>query len=86
MRLAQWHLGGGHPLVALAVQEMVDCSSYTGPYGMGWVSGVHHGLDKAADYPLANHSDPTLVRRPGHCLLLLLSDRRPALPAKTSQH
>ena len=44
----------------LAVQEMVDCSSYTGPYGMGWVASVHHGLDKASDYPLANHSDPTL--------------------------
>jgi hypothetical protein len=55
----QWHLAG-HPLVPLAVQEMVDCSSYTGPYGMGWVSSVHHGLDIAADYPLANHSDPTL--------------------------
>lgn len=56
---AQWHLAG-HPLVPLAVQEMVDCSSYTGPYGMGWVASVHHGLDLAADYPLANHSDPTL--------------------------
>eukprot|EP01050_Picozoa_sp_SAG11_P004309 SAG11_NODE_272_length_11319_cov_9.730481_7_plen_347_part_00 len=56
---AQWHLAG-HPLIPLAVQEMVDCSSYTGPYGMGWVASVHHGLDKAADYPLANHSDPTL--------------------------
>ena len=44
----------------LAVQEMVDCSSYTGPYGMGWVASVHHGLDRASDYPLANHSDPTL--------------------------
>ena len=38
---------------------MVDCSSYIGPYGMGWVV-EHKGLDKAADYPLANHSDPTL--------------------------
>ena len=27
---AQWHLAG-HPLVYLATQEMVDCSSYTGP-------------------------------------------------------
>ena len=26
---AQWHLAG-HPLVPLAVQEMIDCSSYTG--------------------------------------------------------
>ena len=56
---AQWFLHG-HPLVALAVQEMIDCSSYTGPYGMGWVADIHHGLDKAEDYPLANHSDPTL--------------------------
>ena len=30
------------------------------PAGMGWVSSVHHGLDRAVDYPLANHSDPTL--------------------------
>ena len=57
---AQWHLAGGHPLEALAVQEMIDCSSYTGPYGMGWVASIHKGLDKASDYPLANHSDPTL--------------------------
>lgn len=56
----QWHLGGGHPLVPLAVQEMIDCSTYTGPYGMGWVADVHHGLDKAVDYPLANHSDPSI--------------------------
>jgi len=56
---AQWHLSG-HPLVPLAVQEMIDCSSYTGPYGMGWVSSVHHGIDQATDYTLANHSDPTL--------------------------
>ena len=56
---AQWFLAG-HPLVPLAVQEMIDCSSYTGPYGMGWVADVHKGLDRAADYPLANHSDPTL--------------------------
>ena len=58
---AQWHIVGKHPLVALAVQEMIDCSSYTGPYGMGWVSDIHKGLDKASDYPLANHSDPTLA-------------------------
>ena len=57
---AQWHLAGGHPLTALAVQEMIDCSSYSGPYGMGWVATIHHGLDLATDYPLANHSDPTL--------------------------
>lgn len=57
---AQWHLGGGHPLEALAVQEMIDCSKYQGPYGMGWIV-AHGGLDKVADYPLANHSDPTLA-------------------------
>lgn len=28
---------------------------------MGWVSSVHRGIAKAADYPLANHSDPTLA-------------------------
>ena len=48
-------------LVPLAVQEMVDCSSYTGPYGMGWVSDIHGGIDKAIDYPLANHSDPNIT-------------------------
>lgn len=57
---AQWHLAG-HPLVKLSEQEMIDCSSYTGPYGMGWVSDIHKGLDKISDYPLANHSDPTLA-------------------------
>ena len=45
----------------LAVQEMVDCSSYSGPYGMDWVAQVHKGINKAADYPLANHSDPSLA-------------------------
>jgi len=49
--------------VPLAVQEMVDCSSYTGPYGMGWVSSIHKGINKAADYPLANHSDPVIQTR-----------------------
>jgi len=57
---AAWFLAG-HPLQALAVQEMIDCSSYSGPYGMGWVSSVHHGLDKVSDYPLANHSDPNIT-------------------------
>ena len=36
---AQWFLSG-NPLVPLAVQEMVDCSSYTGPYGMVRTSGM----------------------------------------------
>jgi hypothetical protein len=57
---AQWHLHG-HPLVYLATQEMIDCSSYTGPYGMGWVADVKKGIALASDYPLANHSDPTLA-------------------------
>jgi hypothetical protein len=57
---AQWFLAG-NPLAKLSEQEMVDCSSYTGPYGMGWVSSIHKGLDKIEDYPLANHSDPTLA-------------------------
>ena len=39
---------------------MIDCGSYTGPYGMGWVSDVHKGLTSNRTYPLANHSDPTL--------------------------
>ena len=39
---------------------MIDCGSYTGPYGMGWVSDVHKGLASNRTYPLANHSDPTL--------------------------
>ena len=58
---AQWFLSG-HPLTPLAVQEMIDCSSYTGPYGMGWVADIHKGIAKATEYPMANHSDPTLVR------------------------
>lgn len=56
---AQWFLSG-KPLVALSVQEMIDCSSYTGPYGMGWVANKG-GLSRATDYPLANHSDPTIL-------------------------
>ena len=44
----------------LSTQEMIDCSSYTGPYGMGWVADLRKGLALASDYPLANHSDPTL--------------------------
>ncbi|EOD17274.1 hypothetical protein EMIHUDRAFT_458999 [Emiliania huxleyi CCMP1516] len=40
---AQWFLRG-HGLVKLSEQEMIDCASYTGPYGMGWVSSVHKGL------------------------------------------
>lgn len=56
---AQWHLHG-HPLVYLSTQEMIDCSSYTGPYGMGWVAAIKKGIALASDYPLANHSDPTL--------------------------
>ena len=56
---AQWQLHG-HPLVYLSTQEMIDCSSYTGPYGMGWVADIQQGLALASDYPLANHSDPTL--------------------------
>ena len=39
---------------------MIDCSSYTGPYGMGWVADVHKGLASSRTYPLANHSDPSL--------------------------
>jgi cathepsin F len=62
----QWFLAG-HPLVPLAVQEMVDCASYTGPYGMGWVADVHKGLARAEDYPLANHSDPTLAGCRANC-------------------
>ena len=31
---AQWFLHG-HGLVKLSEQEMIDCGSYTGPYGMG---------------------------------------------------
>jgi hypothetical protein len=40
---------------------MIDCSSYTGPYGMDWVAQVHKGIDLATDYPLANHSDPNIT-------------------------
>jgi cysteine peptidase B len=56
---AQWFLHG-HGLVKLSEQEMIDCGSYTGPYGMGWVSDEHKGLASNRTYPLANHSDPTL--------------------------
>mmetsp|Transcript_56743 Transcript_56743/g.93875 ORF Transcript_56743/g.93875 Transcript_56743/m.93875 type:complete len:339 (-) Transcript_56743:304-1320(-) len=57
---AQWFLAG-HGLVKLSEQEMIDCSSYTGPYGMGWVASIHKGLASNDTYPLANHSDPTLA-------------------------
>jgi len=57
---AQWFLAG-HPLQKLSEQEMIDCSSYTGPYGMGWVSDIHKGLDKIEDYALADHSDPNIT-------------------------
>jgi len=57
---AQWFLAG-HGLVKLSEQEMIDCSSYTGPYGMGWVSDIQKGIALNATYPLANHSDPTLA-------------------------
>jgi len=40
----------------LSEQEMIDCSQYVGPYGMGWVASVHKGLASNAEYPLANHS------------------------------
>lgn len=56
---AQWFLHG-HGLQKLSEQEMIDCSSYTGPYGMGWVASVHKGLASNATYPLANHSDPSI--------------------------
>lgn len=57
---AQWFLAG-HGLIKLSEQEMIDCSSYTGPYGMGWVASVQKGLATNKSYPLANHSDPTLA-------------------------
>lgn len=57
---AQWYLHG-HGLIKLSEQEMIDCSSYTGPYGMGWVASVHKGLATNKTYPLANHSDPTIT-------------------------
>ena len=56
---AQWFLAG-HGLVKLSEQEMIDCSSYTGPYGMGWVADIQKGLASNRSYPMANHSDPTL--------------------------
>lgn len=56
----QWHLAG-NKLTPLAVQEMIDCSSYSGPYGMGWVADVHKGIATAIEYPLANHSDPNIT-------------------------
>ena len=63
---AQWFLAG-HGLIKLSEQEMIDCSSYTGPYGMGWVSDVHKGLTDNATYGLANHSDPTLAGCRSNC-------------------
>ena len=63
---AQWFLAG-HGLVKLSEQEMIDCSSYTGPYGMGWVSDIHKGLTDNKTYGLANHSDPTLAGCRSNC-------------------
>ena len=63
---AQWFLAG-HGLVKLSEQEMIDCSSYAGPYGMGWVSDIHKGLTDNKTYGLANHSDPTLAGCRSNC-------------------
>lgn len=63
---AQWFLAG-NGLVKLSEQEMIDCSSYTGPYGMGWVSDIHKGITDNATYGLANHSDPTLAGCRSNC-------------------
>ena len=50
---AQWFLAGTQGPAGRTGDG--DCSSYTGPYGMGWVSDIHGGIDRAIDYPLANH-------------------------------
>ena len=63
---AQWFLHG-HALLKLSEQEMTDCASYAGPYGMNWVASVHKGLALNSTYPLANHSDPTLAGCRGPC-------------------
>lgn len=34
---------------------------------MGWVSDIKKGIASAKDYPLANHSDPTLAGCRSQC-------------------
>lgn len=56
-----WFLAG-HKLERLSVQQVVDCcgGGKGGPgYCMDWVRSTG-GLALESDYPLANHSDPTL--------------------------
>ena len=50
-----WKLAG-HPLVKLSEQEEIDCYNNAG-YAM---PNMVHGIARAVDAPLANHSDPTL--------------------------
>jgi len=49
----------GHPLQRLSVQQVVDCCGGGPGYCMQWVHSSG-GLVLETDYPLANHSDPTI--------------------------
>ncbi len=42
-------------------QELIDCNgaSSAPAYGLDWIAA--HGIDKIADAPLANHSDPNIT-------------------------
>ena len=50
-----WKLAG-NPLVKLSEQEEIDCYNNAG-YAM---PNMVHGIARAVDAPLANHSDPTI--------------------------
>ena len=51
-----WKLAG-HPLVKLSEQEEIDCYN-NGGYAM---PNMVHGIARAVDAPLANHSDPNIT-------------------------
>jgi len=52
-------IAGHAPLTRLSVQMTVDCCVGGPGYCMDWIRD-HGGLATEADYPLANHSDPTI--------------------------
>jgi hypothetical protein len=51
-----WNISG-HPLVKLSEQEEIDCYN-NGGYAM---PNMQHGIARAIDAPLANHSDPNIT-------------------------
>ena len=54
-----WYIAGHRPLERLSVQQVVDCCGGGPGYCMDWVQSTG-GLVRETDYPLANHSDPSI--------------------------